>query len=413
MSEVHTQLLEQIDRAEIVQLMMDLQRFRSFSGQEAEAVRFLAGWLEERGMEVELIDVADEPGRPDLVARLPGSGRGPSLMLNGHLDIDPVPLNYPGDPWACYEEDGLLYGHGLMNMKAGVAALASAAVAVKRAGVSLTGDLLVTGVVGELQGGVGAYDLVQRGVVADYTIVCEPSELEVRTIHSGAIQMLVHVTGESAWIGVLHREKYVNAIEKMTRVIDALKEVRFSVPLRDDLVGLPRMVVGGIMGGLGRDYGHGRPAYVPDFCTIILEVRGLPGQDWDQTREDIDVALRRLRSRDPELRYEIEMPPATYGPHWHSMKVPGHGIDVPTDHDFPQTVRRHHIEVLGAEPANVGFQNPGSYAWTDAGHFTRGGSLAIIYGPTTNLVRTVDIEKVMNCARVLALTATDICTRSK
>ncbi|MCH8086506.1 MAG: sugar nucleotide-binding protein, partial [Chloroflexi bacterium] len=279
--------------------------------------------------------------------------------------------------------------------------------------VSLAGDLLVTVVVGELQGGVGAYDLVQRGVVADYTIVCEPSELEVRTIHSGAIQMLVHVTGESAWIGVLHREKYVNAIEKMTSVIDALKEVRFSVPLRDDLVGLPRMVVGGIMGGLGRDYGHGRPAYVPDFCTIILEVRGLPGQDWDQTREDIEVALRRLRSQDTELRYEIEMPPATYGPHWHSMKVPGHGIDVPTDHDFPQTVRRHHIEVLGAEPANVGFQNPGSYAWTDAGHFTRGGSLAIIYGPTANLVRTVDIEKVMNCARVLALTAADICTRGK
>ncbi|MBI4236438.1 MAG: hypothetical protein HY688_03670, partial [Chloroflexi bacterium] len=116
-----SRLLAQIDRAEVVPLMVGLQRFRSFSGEEAEAMRFLAAWLRERGLDVELIDVADEPGRPDLVARIRGSGGGRSLMLNGHLDIDPVPLNYRGDPWACYEEEGLLYGHGLVNMKAGVA----------------------------------------------------------------------------------------------------------------------------------------------------------------------------------------------------------------------------------------------------------------------------------------------------
>ena len=134
-------------------------------------------------------------------------------MLNGHLDIDPVPLNYPDDPWACYEDGDQLHGHGLINMKAGVAGLCSAIVATKRAQIPLKGDLIFTGVVGELQGGVGAYDLVQRGIVADYTLISEPSEMTVRTVHAGSVQMLVHVEGESGWIGSLHKAKNVSAIE--------------------------------------------------------------------------------------------------------------------------------------------------------------------------------------------------------
>jgi acetylornithine deacetylase len=390
-------------------MMVDLQRFRSFSGQEAEVMHFLAGWLKERGVDTELIDVADEPGRPNLVARISGSNGGRSLMLNGHLDIDPVPLNYPTDPWACYEEGGEIHGHGLVNMKAGVAALAAAIVAVKRAEVSLKGDLLATGVVGELQGGVGVYDLVQRGIVADYTIVCEPSGMEVRTVHAGALQMLIHVIGQSAWIGALHRVKGVNAVEKMSTVIDALREVQFSVQPREDLVGLPRLLVGGINGGIGRDYSKWRASYMPDFCTIIIEVRGVPGQDWDRTRQDVEDTLQRLAAADPDLQYELEMPSATYGPHWQSFKVPSYGIDVPPDHHLPQPIRRYHADVTGLEPANVGFQDPGSYAGTDAGYFTRGGTVATIYGPATNLAPTVPIDNVINCAGVLALTAVDIC----
>lgn len=404
-----SRLLSHINRAEVVGLMVDLQRSRSFSGEEADAMRTLAGWLRGHGVKADLISVADEPGRPDLVARIQGSGGGRSLMLNGHLDIDPVPLNYPGDPWACYEQDGMLYGHGLVNMKAGVAALAAAAVAIALSGTRLRGDLLVTGVVGELQGGVGAYDLVQRGVRADYTIVCEPSGMEVRTIHAGAVQMLIHVIGESAWIGALHRTKSTNAVEKMTKVIDALKDMRFTGAPRSDLVGLPRLIVGSINGGVGREYAHWRASYVPDFCTVIVEVRGLPGQDWEQARQDVDAILKDLAAKDPELHYEIEMPPATYGPAWRSMKVPAYGIDVPPDHDLPQTVRRHHVRVLGSEPARVGFQDPGSYAWTDAGHFARGGTVPIIYGPVANGDRAVRIENVLNCARVLALTAVELC----
>ncbi len=398
-----------IDRSEVVQLMKDLQGFRSFSGNELEAMRFLAGWFQQRGLTPELVDVSDEPGRPDLIVRIPGSGGGASLMLNGHLDIDPVPLNYPLDPWDCHEEDGRLTGHGLVNMKAGVAAAAAATVAVSRSGASLRGDLLFTGVVGELQGGVGAHDLVQRGIGADYTLICEPSDLDVRTIHAGACQFVITVTGSSAWIGMLHRVTPVNAVNVMSDVVQALDNVAFSAGERDEMPGLPRLIVGGINGGVGTDFLKWRASYVPDYCAIIVEVRGLPDQDWNQTQADIDRALDGVRAAHPEAGIEIAPPPATYSPDWRSLKVPAYGIDVPTDHMLPQTVARRHTEVTGAAPERVGRQDPGSYAWTDAGWFTRGGSVAIVYGPTANTERTTSIDKVLTCARVLALTALDIC----
>ena len=68
-------MLNGIDRDEIVQLMKNLQGYRSFSGYEAEAMRFLAGWFTERGLNTELIDVSDEPGRPRPHRPYPGQRR--------------------------------------------------------------------------------------------------------------------------------------------------------------------------------------------------------------------------------------------------------------------------------------------------------------------------------------------------
>jgi acetylornithine deacetylase len=226
-SEHFSQVDAQIHRDAIVDLMRGLQSFQSFPPDEAACMAYLANWLQGHGLQAELIDVSDEPGRPDLVCRLQGSGGGRTLMFNGHLDIDPVPMNYPGDPWKCYEETGRLYGHGLANMKAGIAAMSAATVAILRAGAPVRGDVLLTAVVGELQGGVGAVDLVERGIFGDCAIIGEPTSLLIETQHASAIEFLIHTLGSSEWVGALHSHKAVNAVEKLGTVIDELKDIRF------------------------------------------------------------------------------------------------------------------------------------------------------------------------------------------
>ena len=410
-TDIGAQIDANIDRDEIVALMRGLQSYRSFPPNETECMTYLQGWFRERGVNAELIDVADEPGRPDLVYRIEGTGGGKTVMYNGHLDIDPVPLNFPGDPWECVEKDGFLHGHGLVNMKSGIASISAATVALHRAGISMKGDLLMTAVVGELQGGVGAVDLVSRGLIGDCCIVAEPTGLRIQPQHAGAIQFLVHTIGESEWIGALHTRRSVNAAEKLATVIMALKDLQLQSESRGEFPGLPRLIVGGINGGVGREYGHWRASYVPDFATAIVEVRGLPNQDYDDIQRQIEDVIKGIAADDPDFRYEIERPPATYRPEWQSMKVEAYGIDLPRDHYLNQAVLKHHLAVRNEEP-----EWSSSNAWNDSGHYTRAGCPSINYGPSPNTgarAYTVEIQKVVDCARIVARAAVDICNQDK
>ena len=146
-------ILAAIDRDAMITLAQELVAIPSFKTEETEVARYIAGYLRERGYDVQLQEV--EPGRFQTVAILKGAGGGRSLMLNGHIDIDPLAMGWKRDPWTPQIEGDRIYGGGIRNMKAGVASMIGAAEAVRRSGVRLKGDLVLACVVGELQGGVG------------------------------------------------------------------------------------------------------------------------------------------------------------------------------------------------------------------------------------------------------------------
>ena len=64
-------------------------------------------------------------GRPQLAARLRGSGGGRSLLLNGHIDVVPAAredgwTRTRSTPWSL---DGRIVGRGACDMKGGIAAM--------------------------------------------------------------------------------------------------------------------------------------------------------------------------------------------------------------------------------------------------------------------------------------------------
>ena len=77
-------------RDESVELLRDLLRIDTSNppGRETPAAMLLKDYLEANGVECEL--VAKDPDRANLVARIPGSGDGPSLALVGHTDVVPA-----------------------------------------------------------------------------------------------------------------------------------------------------------------------------------------------------------------------------------------------------------------------------------------------------------------------------------
>ena len=91
---VEERVLRQIKTEQTVKLASDLISMPSFKTEEQKVARFLAGFFRRRGYEVDLQEV--EPGRYQTIATLKGSGGGKSLMLNGHIDIDPLAMGWSG-----------------------------------------------------------------------------------------------------------------------------------------------------------------------------------------------------------------------------------------------------------------------------------------------------------------------------
>ena len=140
--------------ADPVALLQDLIRFDTVNppGNERVAQEHLAGLLEGAGLEVELLGRTHE--RPNLVARLRGTGDGPTLCLLSHVDtVLANPAEWSHDPWAADIVDGVLYGRGAQDMKQQTATEVCAALRLAAAGWRGAGDLLVVCVVDEETGG--------------------------------------------------------------------------------------------------------------------------------------------------------------------------------------------------------------------------------------------------------------------
>jgi len=255
---------------------------------------------------------------------------------------------------------------------------------------------------------------MERGLRTDAAVVAEPFGADhLVTVHSGIVHMAIHTYGVTGHIGRL--QGTVNAVEKMTAVIAALSRVEFRHAPRPDLPAFPRLNVGSILGGRGRDYVLVEPPYVPDLCTILVDVHFVPGQTVEEIVADIRRALDALGARDPELRYAIEIPPpASFKGRRRLVMDP---LDVPIDTPVVQAVARSYRTVTGDEPKAIGTVLPHSYSADDTCHLWKAGIPCLLYGPATirgnaeeddACVLVSEMEKV---TRVLAVTALDVCQR--
>src|SRR4051812_24134902 len=130
-------------RDEVTRLLQQLIRLDTVNppGNETRAAEHLRGYLEASGVACELY--GRDPGRANLVARIPGSGGGPSLCLLSHTDtVLADPSEWRHDPWSGDVVDGEVWGRGALDMKGQVAAGAVAIASLARDGFRPAGDLL-------------------------------------------------------------------------------------------------------------------------------------------------------------------------------------------------------------------------------------------------------------------------------
>ncbi len=120
-----------------IELLQELIRFDTVNppGNERAAIEHLERYLSQAGLDTEIL--AADPARPNLVATLagPGDGRGPVLVLLGHVDTVLADASeWRHDPWSGDLADGFVWGRGALDMKNQVAAEAVAAAGLARRG---------------------------------------------------------------------------------------------------------------------------------------------------------------------------------------------------------------------------------------------------------------------------------------
>lgn len=398
-------VLDSIDDNKLVRLLQEVIKIPSYTGEEKNMAEFLGKKLDTLGMEVEFQEVLH--GRPNVIGRLKGRGPGLSLMFNGHMDHNMVCRGWVKDPFGGEIEDGCVYGVGAGNMKAGNAAYIGAIEAIVKSGLSIPGEIIVEYVVGELEAGTGTRYAVKQGITADMFILGEPSQLHIRTKMAGSVQLRIKIFGEMRHFST---DSPVNhAIENMMKVIQALgpchtslePEGAISYTPRPGFEGLPQWNVAAIRGGMTEECLDWRPALVPDFCSIIADVRILPGQSLDSVMEDFRNIFGRLKKEDPNFSAQME-PLGEY------CYVPP--CDMGLDHRVVDIVKYVHKFVTGAEPF---VEQRSSFAFSDAVHLVQAGIKGLEYGPgganISTPVERVKIEDYLTAAKVYALAAAEAC----
>jgi succinyl-diaminopimelate desuccinylase len=379
----------------------------------ADCARFIGDDLERRGYAVEYIEAA---GRPEHTARHPRvnvvgtrrGGPGPVVHLNGHVDVVPPGDGWTVDPFAGVVRDGRIYGRGVCDMKAGLAAAVFAAEAIARAGVTAPGTIEISGTVDEESGGfAGVAYLAERGRIAAGRTSCViiPEPLNVDRIcigHRGVYWCEVTAHGRIAhgsmpFLGA-------SAIDGMTRFLDAihhdlaprLASRQTAVPVVPPGARYATINVNGIDGGQPVD-GIQTPC-VADRCRAVLDRRFLIEEGLDAAKEEIDALVKRAASESPGVHFAVR----------DLMIV--HPTRTPDDSRLIAALKQSIERVLGRTPDLVA--SPGTY---DHKHVARIAGIphCVAYGPgELELAHQPDescrIDDLINATKVLALATLDL-----
>ncbi len=375
-------------------------------GRERGAQDIVAVELERLGFAVERLPIPDAigddalagvpqityEGRDNVVGRL-GSAEGPSLLIDGHVDVVPAdePALWSTPPFSPRVRRGRLYGRGAGDMKGGFAMTTIALDALL--GVSsdaITGPLTFLSAIEEECTGNGTLAAARAGVLADAVVLPEPTALRLLVAGVGILWLDVTVRGQAAHAESADRS--ANPVDAMLTLLPAMRRFEREINREAEpaMAGVPHpynVNVGTVRAG---DWGSSVPALAR------MRVRIGHPTDWsaEETERRFTDALvvavdgdAWLRSHPPEVRQS-------------GFRAHGYAID--PEHTLVRRLAEAHQSMHGALPEAVAMGST-----TDARIFVRGFDIpAVCYGPVAHDIHgineNVELASIVDGARTLA-----------
>jgi len=383
-----------MDDRGILELLMEMVKAPSHPGvprQEEAAAQALAGYLRERGLPADLVEVRE--GRPNVIASVAGAKPGPHLLLCGHLDTVGPNAGSPVDFFSAAIRDERMFGRGTVDMKGALAAMAGALVEIRDSGGLASGRVTLAAVVDEEMESLGAEALILSGFKADGAVIGEPTENRVAIGHKGLEWLEVVFKGRAAHGSM--PEAGISAIAAAAHFVSLVESelVPAFERRRDPVLGLPAINMGTIKGGQ-------QPSMVAADCTVQLDRRWVTTETIEQVMGDLEEILAKVREARPGLTTRLERMPGGMATMLHGPLVidPAHPLVEAAQGAFGDLGR-------AAGPLAV------FPAWTDGALLSReAGIPTLIWGPgelalAHSAEESVRLDEVVLAARLYAAAA--------
>jgi len=411
-----------IDRQELIDLTLRLCNIDSAGPHEGEAAEAVYDWLRREGFKARKVALFSD--RPNILGTLPGSGGGCSLLFNSHLDT----AVQTGDTWVqldaaddvyhrAWIEGDELVGEGVVNDKGPLCAFLVAAKAVRSLGVPLTGDLLLTAVVGETShepapgephtlesAEAGVRFLVTHGGVADYALVAEGTGFSIVSVEAGmAWWRLTWLSDQPSFYTPYLPERgspaeSPNMIVRAAAAVAVLEawaaeyQRRWTRELGGGVV-VPKAQVAAIKAG-----DPTRLVMTPQVCSLYLGAFIPPEADPLAIRDEFIACLA-----------AAGLAPSEVDLYLHRRGYEARGTD-----RLREALLRAHGATFGSEPPAA---NPAtSSMWRDINVFSEVGIPAVTYGPrseTHSCRRAFKTESLYQAACLYARLIVDVYNQPK
>jgi acetylornithine deacetylase len=374
-------------------------------GEELEAQALVELELKRLGFEVQHLPIndtiADDPlggvpqvsyfGRFDLIGQLNQANQGPSLLLNGHIDIVPAeqPDIWTSPPFEPRRTKDRLYGRGAGDMKGGFAMAALALDALlATAPDAITGPLVFASVIEEECTGNGTLAAARAGVLADAVVLPEPTGLDLLLAGVGILWLDVVITGKSAHAESADRA--VNPVDLAIQIVGALRDLEREMnevrePSMEGVAHPYNLNVGTFDAG---DW----PSSVPATATLRLRVGHPTAWSSDEAEARVRTAIEAIG--DPWLRDH----PPTIRPSGFRAK----GYALSETHPLATRLAKAHEQAHGTKPNAKAMAST-----TDARLYINDfDAPAICYGPAARDIHGIDesveLQSIVDGARTLA-----------
>lgn len=283
---------------------------------EEEMAVFVEDFFKERNIETWRQQVY--PGRPNVIARIPGRNPNRRVVLEAHMDT----VSTQGmeiEPWNARVRDGRLYGRGACDTKGGMAAMMHAVASLANEATAPACEVLFAATIDEefsYRGVVALCNSLAPGPIdpriltnelppanpwhADAAIIAEPTSLAPVIASKGLIRWKIETRGKAAHSAKPHLG--VNAIEHMAHLIVALEQDTLQLAKHvHPLLGSATCNVGLVRGGV-------QVNFVPDRCEIEIDRRLLPGETREGVLSHYQHLIDRISSQHPNMQTLMHAP---------------------------------------------------------------------------------------------------------